>query len=97
MSCLMMALVRRNMWKRLTKHHNKVLILTHLLIFMYTKMLGPAIKIHFYVTVLFKCYMYLSQQYLLLPRFKGVYNVYSTDMSRGKGKGKGRFSGFIRH
>jgi hypothetical protein len=33
MSSLMMALVRQNMYERLTKHHNKVVILMHLLIF----------------------------------------------------------------
>jgi hypothetical protein len=33
MSSLMMALVRRNMYERLTKHHNKVVILVHLLVF----------------------------------------------------------------
>jgi hypothetical protein len=33
MSSLMMALARRNMQERLTKHHNKVIILMHLLVF----------------------------------------------------------------
>jgi hypothetical protein len=33
MNSLMMALVRRNMYERLTKHHNKVIILMHLLVF----------------------------------------------------------------
>jgi hypothetical protein len=33
MSSLMMVLVRRNMKERLTKHHNKVVILMHLLVF----------------------------------------------------------------
>jgi hypothetical protein len=32
MSFLMMALVRRNMYERLTKHHSKVVILMHLLV-----------------------------------------------------------------
>jgi hypothetical protein len=33
MSCLMMALLRRNMQERLTKRHNKVVILMYLLVF----------------------------------------------------------------
>jgi hypothetical protein len=33
MSSLMMALVRQNMWERLTRHHNKAAILLHLLVF----------------------------------------------------------------
>jgi hypothetical protein len=43
----MMALVRRNMSQHLTKHHNNVIILMHLLVFMkiQTKMLGPGPKI----------------------------------------------------
>jgi hypothetical protein len=42
----MMALVRRNMWEGLTKHHDKVVILMILLVFYedYPKMLGTVTK-----------------------------------------------------
>jgi hypothetical protein len=43
MSSLMMALVRRNMQERLTRHHNKVIILMHLLVF-YERIIVFSIK-----------------------------------------------------
>jgi hypothetical protein len=47
--------VHRNMLERLTKHHNKVIILMHLLVFMkiYTKRLGPATKIYLYLLIFY--------------------------------------------